>query len=185
MPENPKRNRKNLVKSELEYSNYFELEEESSSINEEDRSLIKRKDTEDDNDNRNGEKTRLYDNLRKNNSMKINSSSSSTPPEKTSYGDSSNDSKDNNSKYTSISNMLSLKTIITSFIFMGLVMALQEAYSFTDGNNIVHSFLNSSIVYKYEGGFYSASQILTHKDNNKDYIWGLMVLLTLGLTIKL
>jgi hypothetical protein len=56
--------------------------------------------------------------------------------------------------------MLSLKTIITSFIFMGLVMTLQEAYSFTGGNNTVHSFLGSSIIYKCEGGFYSASQIL-------------------------
>jgi hypothetical protein len=79
--------------------------------------------------------------------------------------------------------MLSLKTLITSFIFMGLVMALQEAYSFTDENNTVHSFLDSSIVYKCEGGFYSASQILANKDNNMDYIWGLMVLLALGLTM--
>jgi hypothetical protein len=67
--------------------------------------------------------------------------------------------------------MLSLKTIITSLIFMGLVMALQEACSFTDGNNTVHSFLDSSIVYKCEGGFYSESQILADKDNSKDYIW--------------
>jgi hypothetical protein len=49
--------------------------------------------------------------------------------------------------------MLSLKTIITSFIFMRLAIASQEAYSFTDGNNTVHSFLDSSIVYKCEGGF--------------------------------
>jgi hypothetical protein len=66
--------------------------------------------------------------------------------------------------------MLSLKTIITSFIFVGLAMALQETYSFTNKNNTVHSFLDSSIVYKCEGGFYNASQILTDKDNNKDYI---------------
>jgi hypothetical protein len=78
--------------------------------------------------------------------------------------------------------MLSLKTI-TSFIFMGLAMVLQEAYSFADGNNIVHSFLDFSIVYKCERGFYNASQILADKNNNKDYIWGLMVLLILGLTI--
>jgi hypothetical protein len=77
-----------------------------------------------------------------------------------------------------INNILSLKTIFTSFIFMGLAMALQKTYSFTDGNNTVHSFLDSSIVYKCEGGFYSISQILADKD-----IWGIMVLLTLGLTI--
>jgi hypothetical protein len=63
---------------------------------------------------------------------------------------------------------------------MGLAMALQKTYSFTDGNSTIHSFLDSSIVYKCEGGFYSASQILADKDNNMDYIWGLMVLLSLG-----
>jgi hypothetical protein len=79
--------------------------------------------------------------------------------------------------------MLSLKTIITSIIFMGLAIALQEAFSFIDGNNTVHSFLDYSIVYKCEGGFYSASQILADKDNNMDYIWRLIVLLALELTM--
>jgi hypothetical protein len=44
------------------------------------------------------------------------------------YGNSSNDSNENNNNNTSINNKLSLKTIITSFIFMGLIMALQEVY---------------------------------------------------------
>jgi hypothetical protein len=66
---------------------------------------------------------------------------------------------------------------------MNLAMALQKAYSFINGNNTVHSFLDSSIVYKCEGGFYNTSQILANKDNNMDYIWGLMVLLALGLTM--
>jgi hypothetical protein len=66
--------------------------------------------------------------------------------------------------------MLSLKTIFTSFIFR-----LR--------NNTVHSFLDSEIVYKCEGDFYSASQILANKDNNINYIWGLMVLLALKLTL--
>jgi hypothetical protein len=52
---------------------------------------------------------------------------------------------------------------------MGSAMVLQKAYSFTDGNINVHSFLDS-IVYKCEGTFYSASQILADKDSNKDYI---------------
>jgi hypothetical protein len=76
--------------------------------------------------------------------------------------------KDNNN--ASISNMLSSKTIITSFIFMELAMVLLEVYSFIDGNNIVDSFLKFLIVYKCEGGFYSVSQILADKNNNKDYI---------------
>jgi hypothetical protein len=66
---------------------------------------------------------------------------------------------------------------------MGLTMVLQEAYSFVYGNNTVHSFLDSGIIYKCEGGFYSPSQNLVDKDNNKDYVWGLMVLLVLRLTV--
>jgi hypothetical protein len=49
IPGDPNMNREDLVKSELEYSDYSESEEESSFI-EEDRSLIKRRDTEDDDD---------------------------------------------------------------------------------------------------------------------------------------
>jgi hypothetical protein len=45
-------------------------------------------------------------------------------------------------------------------------MALQETYSFVDGNNSIYSFLDSGAVYKCEGGFYSAAQILIDKDNN-------------------
>jgi hypothetical protein len=67
--------------------------------------------------------------------------------------------------------MLSLKIVILSFIFIELSIALQEAYSFTDGNNTIHSFLDSSIVYKCEGRFYS---VLADKDNNMDYIWRLI-----------
>jgi hypothetical protein len=141
IPGDKNMNREKLVKSELEYSDYSESEEETSSIKEEDRSLIKRRDTEDDDDG--GEEIKLHDNSRIKDSTKI-----SIPSEDISYGNSSNDSKENsnnNNKNTSISNMLSLKTLITSFIFMGLAITLQEAYSFTDGNNTVHSFLDSSM----------------------------------------
>jgi hypothetical protein len=47
--------------------------------------------------------------------------------------------------------------MITSLIFIELAMALQKVYSFIDGNNTVNSFLDSAIIYKCEGGFYSAS----------------------------
>jgi hypothetical protein len=54
--------------------------------------------------------------------------SSSTLPKETSHGDSSNDSNDN--KNTSINNILSLKTIITSFIFMRFTRSLwKQNYS--------------------------------------------------------
>jgi hypothetical protein len=39
---------------------------------------------------------------------------------------------------TSITNPLSLRTIITLLIFIGLAMDLEESYSFTDGNVTVH-----------------------------------------------
>jgi hypothetical protein len=48
-------------------------------------------------------------------------------------------------------------TIITSFIFIELAMALQKAYSFIYGNSIVHSFLDLAIVYKCEEDFYISS----------------------------
>jgi hypothetical protein len=175
---NKNMNREKLVKSELKYSDYSESEEEeSNSIEEEDRSLIKRRDTEDDDDG-DGEQIKLH------NSSKI--SKILIPSEDSSYGNSSNNSNENNNKKnknTSIGNILSLKTLVTSIIFMGLIMALQETCSFVDGNNTVHSFLNSSIVYKCEGSLYSTSQILANKDNIMDYVWGLMVFLDLGLTM--
>jgi hypothetical protein len=65
------KNREDLVKSELEYSDYSKWEEESSSI-EEDKSLIKRRDTEDDDDG-DGEEIKLHDNSRIKDLIKINS----------------------------------------------------------------------------------------------------------------
>jgi hypothetical protein len=53
-----------------------------------------------------------------------------------------------------------LKTTITLFIFIKLATGLQEAYLFVNGNNTVHSFLDSATVYKCEGRFYNTTQIL-------------------------
>jgi hypothetical protein len=51
MPGNSKRNRENLVKTKLEYSDILELEEEKSlEEKDEDRSLVKRRDKKDDDD---------------------------------------------------------------------------------------------------------------------------------------
>jgi hypothetical protein len=92
-------NREKLVKSELEYSDYSESEEENSSIKE-DRSLIKRRDTEDDDDG-DREQIRLHNSSKIKDSIKI-----SIPSEETSYGNSSNGSKENsNNKNTSINNI--------------------------------------------------------------------------------
>jgi hypothetical protein len=59
----------------------------NSSIKEEYKSLIKGRDTEDDDDG-NGEEIKLYDNSRIKDSTKINNLSLSIPPEETSYGNS-------------------------------------------------------------------------------------------------
>jgi hypothetical protein len=67
-----RRNREDLVKSELEYSDVFESEEEESSVEkDEDRSLVKRRDTEDDDDD--GDPKQISPN---NNILMDNSSSS-------------------------------------------------------------------------------------------------------------
>jgi hypothetical protein len=38
-------------------------------------------------------------------------------------------------------------------ILIGTIMTLQEAYSFIDGNDTIHSFLESGIIYKCENSF--------------------------------
>jgi hypothetical protein len=58
MPKHSKK-QKNLMKSELQYSKYSESDDENL-VEEEDRSLIKRKDTDDDEGD--GKEIELYDN---------------------------------------------------------------------------------------------------------------------------
>jgi hypothetical protein len=55
----------------------------------------------------------------------------------------------------SLDRYLERTLIITSLLFIGFTMALQEGYSFVDGNNTVLSFLDLAIVCKCECGFYS------------------------------
>jgi hypothetical protein len=63
-------------------------------------------------------------------------------------------------------------------------MALQEILAFKeDENKIVHFFINTDSLFKCEEGFYSVGQILDTKDKELDWIWILIILLTLGLTM--
>jgi hypothetical protein len=50
-------------------------------------------------------------------------------------------------------------------------------------NKTVHFFTDEESLFKCEGGFYSAGQILKLKDQELDWIWILMVLLDFGTTI--
>jgi hypothetical protein len=67
---------------------------------------------------------------------------------------------------------------------MSFILALQEALTFEEeGNKRIHYFSDSETLFKCEGDFYNAGQILTLKDTELDWIWILMVLLAIGLTI--
>jgi hypothetical protein len=51
------------------------------------------------------------------------------------------------------------------------VLALQEALTFEkEGNKTIHYFSDTEILFKCEGGFYSAGQILALKDTELDWI---------------
>jgi H+/gluconate symporter-like permease len=115
------------------------------------------------------------------NALKIDSSSSSKSEHNTnsSTPDNSNNSENLTKK------LMSVKTVIVSIILMSLVLALQEALTFEEeGNKMIHYFSDSEALFKCEGGFYSGGQILALKDIELDWIWVMMILLVIGLTIS-
>jgi hypothetical protein len=80
--------------------------------------------------------------------------------------------------------LMSIKTTSFLLFLVGLVLALQEALTFEEeGNKTVHHFSDTETLFKCEGGFYSGGQTLAIKDKELDWIWILMVLLAVGLTI--
>jgi hypothetical protein len=80
--------------------------------------------------------------------------------------------------------LIPLKTLVLPLILMSSILVLQEALIFEEeGNKTVHYFSDSETLFKCEGGFYSAGQILALKDTELDWIWILMVFLAIGLTI--
>jgi hypothetical protein len=96
------------------------------------------------------------------------------------------DSTPNNSNNTDnlSRKLMSLKNLVLPLILISLILALQEALMFEEeGNKTIHYFSDTESFFKCEGGFYSADQILALKDTQLDWIWVLMVLLAIGLTI--
>jgi hypothetical protein len=52
---------------------------------------------------------------------------------------------------------MSLKTIILPLILMSSILTLQEVLTFEEeGNKTIHYFSDSEMLFKCEGGFYSA-----------------------------
>jgi hypothetical protein len=178
-------NRKPLVKCTLEYSDISnsEEEEESSEKKDEDRSLIKRRDKKDDDDDDSDGDSRQISSSNNikiiKNALKLENSSSSNSEHFTNTPTPNNSNDANNLS----KKLLSLKTLVLPLILISSILDLQEALTFEEANKTIHYFSDSESLFKCEGGFYSAGQILALKDTQLDWIWVLMVLLAIGLTI--
>jgi hypothetical protein len=67
---------------------------------------------------------------------------------------------------------------------MDSVLVFQEVLVFEEeGNKKIHFCTNIKSLFKCEGGFYNTREILAIKDKELDWIWILMVLLAICLTI--
>jgi hypothetical protein len=64
-----------------------------------------------------------------------------------------------------------------------MILALQEATTFKDGNITVHSFLDTALLYKCKGDFYNAIPITRIEDNNIKLLWLTNIVLIIGLTM--
>jgi hypothetical protein len=64
-----------------------------------------------------------------------------------------------------------------------MVLALQDATTFKDGNITVHSLLDTAMLYKCKGDFYNAIPITRIKDNNLKLLSLTMIVLIIGLTM--
>jgi hypothetical protein len=101
------------------------------------------------------------------NVLKLDNSSSSKSE------DTSNNSTPSDSKNIEklAKGLMSIKTVLFSLFLMSLVLALQEALTFEEeGNKTIHYFSDTETLFKCEGGFYSAGQILALKDKELDWI---------------
>jgi nicotinamide riboside transporter PnuC len=74
-------------------------------------------------------------------------------------------------------------SILRLLICYSIVFALQKATIFKDGNIIVHSFLDTALLYKCKGDFYNAVPITRIEDNNIKLLWLTMIILIIGLTM--
>jgi hypothetical protein len=146
MPRDTRRNREDLIKSKLEYSDVLELEEEQNSKEkDEDRSLIKKRDSEDDDDPKEISPNNNIMIIK--NALVLDNSSSSKSE------DTSNNSTPNNSKNTEnlTKKLISIKTMLFSLFLINSVLALQEALTFEEeGNKTVHYFSDTETLFKCE-----------------------------------
>jgi hypothetical protein len=78
-----------------------------------------------------------------------------------------NENKNNNSskKKKNVIIVIFINILKTLIIFNS-ILTLQEAISFKDGNFTIHSFLNTTLIYKYRGDFYNTVPITRIEDNN-------------------
>jgi hypothetical protein len=73
--------------------------------------------------------------------------------------------------------LIPLKALVLPLILMSSMLALQEALTFEEEKNkTIHYFSDSETLFKCEGGFYSAGQILALKDRELNWIWTFLVL---------
>jgi hypothetical protein len=145
----------------------------------EDKLLIKRKDTDDDGDDNEDAYSNQNQNIQRiRNPLEISSSSSENSSEMSS-----------SSNYISNSSNNINNTLNTLISFKSLVFSLVLIYCYSKSSNFhrkknktIHFFTDTDSSFKCEEGFYSAGQILATKYKELDWIW-IMVLLALGLTM--
>jgi hypothetical protein len=101
-----------------------------------------------------------------------------------SYSSKSEDTSNSKNTESLIKGLMWVKIVLFSLFLMSSVLALQEALTFEEeGNKTINYFSDAETLFKCEGGFYSSGQTLALKDKELDWIWILMVLLAIGLTI--
>jgi hypothetical protein len=80
-------------------------------------------------------------------------------------------------------NIINIINISRLLICCSIVFALQKATKFKDGNITVHSFLDTTLLYKCKGDFYNSVPITKIEDNNKKLLSLTMIVLIIGLTM--
>jgi hypothetical protein len=85
---------------------------------------------------------------------------------KTSQKDKQPSNDNNNKKKKGNIASVNIINILRLLICYSMVLALQEVTTFKDGNITVHSFLDTALLYKCKGDFYTAVPITRIEDNN-------------------
>jgi hypothetical protein len=94
-----------------------------------------------------------------------------------------NNDNNNNKKKKGNIIPVNIINILRLLICYSMILALQEATIFKNGNITVHSFLDTALLYKCKGDFYNAVPITRTEDNNIKLLWLTMIVLIIGLTM--